>query len=253
MMIENCEIQLSVSRTSPQDVEVVLWPRRPLNELQQRFPDMLLANVANVVNHGGFCGRAHRPVASSLQLQESQPASGSLRRRFRIQGIDPGAWRVILGAFLAHSVRGFPLDRLEIRSLDEASGSKLSADEAFATPYPEAPEQLPFPVERSELGSSTKDRLIRITFQREPEEDVVEELIAAVLSWDELALGGYPAEGESPLENATDAVEAYLIDPLTVEHPLPIFAGTDLAFEAVICMAWWFHERGHRVAQFNLW
>ena len=51
----------------------------------------------------------------------------------------------------------------------------------------------------------------------------------------------------------TEVAEAYLIDPFTLEHPLPIFAGSDLAFEAVVCMAWWFHERGDRIAQFNLW
>ena len=253
MMMENCEIQLSVSPTLTQDVEMVLWPRETPNELQQRLPDRLLFHIANVVNHGGLCGKANRPVSSSLLLDESQPTTGSWRRLFRIQGIDPGGWRVILGALLSHSVRGFPLHRIEIRSLNAVSGVRLSAEEAFDIPYPEAPEPLPFPVERSELGSSTTDRLIRMSFQRPPEDEVVQELIAAVLSWDELMLGGYPAEGESPLDNATDAVEAYLIDPLTVEHPLPIFAGSDLAFDAVVCMAWWFHERGHRIAQFNLW
>ena len=55
------------------------------------------------------------------------------------------------------------------------------------------------------------------------------------------------------MENATDASEAYLVDPLTVEHPLPNFLGSDYAFEAVVCMAWGFHERGHRVARVQLW
>jgi hypothetical protein len=253
MKMEDCEIKLSVWRTSEaQDVEIVLWPRETLDELQRARPDRLLLHIANVANHGGLCGR-FPPRTSLIVIDESAPASSRLRRRLRIRGIDPGAWRVLLGVYLAASVRGFPLQRLELTSLNRLSAVELNAEDAFAIPYPEEPEELPFPVERSIFGSSHKNRLIRICFVEPPDEEAVRELISALLSWDQLLWGGYPLEGQSPMQNATDAAEAYLVDPLTVEHPLPAFLGSDYAFDAVVCMAWWFHERGLRVARVQLW
>ena len=253
MNMEDCEIELSVRRTpEAQDVEILLWPRQALDELQRPRPDKLLLHIANVANHGGLCGR-FPPGSSSIVVDESASASSGLKRRLRIQGIDPGAWRVILGSYLAASVRGFPLQRLELVSLNRLSADELSAQDAFVIPYPEEPEELAFPVERSVLGSSYKNRLIRICFEEPPDDEVVRELISALLSWDQLLWGGYPLEGQSPMQNATDASEVYLVDPLTVEHPLPAFLGSDYAFDAVVCMAWWFHERGSRISRVQLW
>src|SRR5262245_38898118 len=164
MKIEDCDIQLRVlPGPSQQDVEMVLWPREELNELQRPRPDGLLAHIANVVNHGGLCGVANTPASSSLVVQGSEPSSGPMiRRLFRIQGVDPGAWRVILGSYIGASVRGFPLHRIEMSSQTENRVNWFGAAEAFQAPYPEHAEPLPFEVERSVSGSSTKDRLIQI-------------------------------------------------------------------------------------------
>jgi hypothetical protein len=245
MMIENCNVQLTVSREpEPQDIEMVLLSPVEWDNPQRPRPDKLLSHIANVVNHGGLCGAANTPVYSSLLLQEPEPASGRvMKRRFRIQGVDPGAWRVILGSCIGAAVRTFPLERLELASVNEDLTKSLNVEEAFHIAYPKHPKQLPFTLERSVTGHPTKDRLINFGFMSPLEDEIVQEVISALLSWDELLWGGYPLEGQPPMENVTDAIEAYLVDPVTVEHPLPNYVGSDYAFDSAICMALWFHSR----------
>jgi hypothetical protein len=254
MRIENVDLRLRVSRQPlPQDMDLVLSFREELDERKRSRPDKLLSHIANVVNHGGLCGSTNAPVSSALVVRDAAPTPGlETKRLLRIQGLDPGAWRVILGSIVSASVRGFPVQRLELTARNENLLEPLQEEEAFGIAYPEAPESLPFRLKRSVFGSSTKDRLIRIGFANPLPEEVTRELISALLSWDELLWGGFPLDGQSPLENVADAIEPYLIDPLTVEHPLPGYVGSDSAFDAVICMALWFHTQRTWVEQVTL-
>ena len=72
---------------------------------------------------------------------------------------------------------------------------------------------------------------------------MIAEVIAMLMSWDELLMGGFPDTGCLPEDNACDATEAYLVDALTIEHPLPNYLGSESAFDVVISMAAWIHAK----------
>jgi hypothetical protein len=243
------DVRLRVgSGSNNQQVELTLVLKDPPDQLGHDFWDAVLSHFATVVSFGGVCGVKNLPTASSFVLQGKEtPAESTLRYRFEIRGIDPGAWRILLGLYLAASECSFPISRLEILSREKNPRDWLDVDRAFATAYPAHPHSLPFLLERSEEGEASEDRLIQVAFHNPPEESVFREFSSALLSWDEVLLGGYPQDGQSPAENATDATEVYLINSVTIEHPLPNFLGSESAFDAVICMALWFHLRRARV------
>ena len=65
----------------------------------------------------------------------------------------------------------------------------------------------------------------------------------AVLAWDELANGGFPADGEHPFSNACDAT-AIEEEGDTVIHTIPNFLGAEDAFAVVVKLAMEAHQRG---------
>lgn len=223
---------------APQTVEwTVILASLPPNA-DWSFWDNMFDHFAKVVNFGGLCGAELRAAQSLLDAQPAQsPDARTRMRRFGIQGVDAGCWRVLLNMHLAASVYCAPVASLQLQTISGARRAALNASTALAQPYPTYPASLPFRVERFDDGAATVDRLVRIGFAAEPSEEALRSITGALLSWDELLMGGYPEDDQPPESNATDATEVYLSDPLTLDHPLPNFIGSESAFDVVVNMA----------------
>jgi hypothetical protein len=215
-----------------------------IDDESQLFWDELLMHIAKVVNHGGFCGATNFPISSSMVIESARKVGANvLRYVFTVGGVDPGLWRVIVGLFMAASECSFRIQHFDISTISPGSNPLLDIQGAFALPYPTCPGSLEFTVERAEVSKATVSRLVQIRFRTPPADDVVTEVVSVLMSWDELLMGGFPDTGSLPQESACDATEAYLVDSLTIEHPLPNYIGSESAFDVVIAMAAWVHAK----------
>jgi len=231
-------------QAEPQTVEMLLYTRDPVDQNMKDFLTFIITHIANVANHGGLCGDALPPEASLMQVETIQrEGSHGLTFRLKIIGLDPGAWRVICGVLVAISYYSFALTALTITSPNNSDRVWLTESQVWQLPYPAYPQPLPFELTIHEVPDATRNRLIQIQFSQPLSQKELVDVEGALLSWDELLNGGYPDEGKNPIDNASDAIEAYLIDEVTIEHPLPNYLGSEAAFDAVISMAAWFDRK----------
>lgn len=241
-------LSLSVSRsTSSQTVLIELGQVAEVTSEDLSFWQELFSHVGRVVEHGGFSSSGKGSSAPVFTVTSLDSAGTQVRATVRIAAVDVGFWRVLVQLLQGSSDASVPLAHIAITTVDD-SGGRLAESVVIELEYPRHSPALPFDVEREPPADPTKNRLVRVVFEKPPDDFVRAECIAALLSWDNLLLGGYPDEGEEPVSNATDATEAYWIDDVTIEHPLPSFLGSEAAFDVVVAMALWFHQSGAHVS-----
>lgn len=241
-------LSLSVSKNaSSQIVLIELGQVADITSEDLSFWQELVSHVGRVVEHGGFSLSGRGSSAPVFNVISLDSAGTQVRVTVRIAAVDVGFWRVLVQLLQASSDASVPLRHIAITTVDD-SDERLDESVVMKLEYPRHPHALPFEVERDPPADPTKTRLVRVVFEKPPHDLVRAECVAALLSWDNLLLGGYPDEGEAPVSNATDATEAYWIDDVTIEHPLPNFLGSEAAFDVVVAMALWFHQGGARVA-----
>lgn len=239
-------LRVNVSTQAELDtVDISLRTQDLVDDNMEHFLTFIMKHIANVANHGGLCGAAVPPEASSMQVETTIQRKGShgLTFRIKVAGLDPGAWRVICGVLVGISYYSFPMAAISITSLNKSDRPSLTESQVWELSYPLYPQPLPFELVIHEVPDATRNRLIQIQFSRALSQEEFAEVEGALLSWDELLNGGYPDEGEDPIDNASDAIEVYLVDEVTIEHPLPNYLGSEAAFDAVISMAAWFDRK----------
>jgi len=238
---------------APQHVIAILCFEAPLDNDRADFWVSLLRQLHVVVNYGGFCGASVRATASAMEpVQERRLGSNILQAEFTVADVDPGIWRVLLNMLVSAHVYNARLSSIDVRSTQALSGTVITAESALAMPYPQIPEPLPFSVEFAEWLKEGQERTVRIRFAARPAQKDEEQLISAILAWDELLLGGFPVPGEHPFSNACDATEAYFVDDLTLEHPMPNYLGAEEAFNVLVCMVHRFHLQGASVRSLTI-
>ncbi len=234
---------------APQTIGMTLEHPRDVEPDEVEFWAESVDHLARVISHGGFAGAALDPVASRFEvIGMTQPNARVVQFNAEVAAVDPGTWRVILNLYAAHSEASTELSRFVIRRDGREPRRHLDEKEAITLPYPSRRARLPFDVEHDTPPNPTKNRLVQIEFREPLPDDRAEDCIQALLSWDNILLGGYPEEGEPPVSNATDATEAYLVNPYTVEHPMPNFIGAESAFDVVVALAQWFDRTGSAIA-----
>lgn len=226
----------------PQRVTVTAHSDDPLDDGRVAAWRARYESLAAVVNHGGLCGRHLRPGDSSMSLLTvDRVGEGDVQVTFEIAGVDPGAWRVVAG-IVATDCSTLRDPRASIVASAVGRRPVLGEGDVWDVPYPEAPDRPPFVVDHPEPDPTSYDCLVRIRFAHPLDPPDVAEVTAAVLSWRDIAFGGFPEEGGDPLETGASGDEAYLVDSRTVEYPT-MYRGAEAAFDVLVAMAVWFHER----------
>jgi hypothetical protein len=236
-------LAVSVSQTPlPQTLAIELNQAADVTAEDLSFWREVFEHVGRVVEHGGFSSRDADLSAAAFKMSELECTGTRVGAALRIGPVDVGFWRVLVQVLQAASEASIPLTRITIAAATHAAGT-LNESAVMRLAYPQHEYPLPFEVERVPPPDPTKNRLVRIVFANPPDDVVRDACVAALLSWDNLLLGGYPEEGEDPLSNATDATEAYWTNGATLEHPLPNFIGSEAAFDVIVAMAFWLHQR----------
>lgn len=179
-----------------------------------------------------------------LEIERADASAGRLAQRWRVSGIDVGAYRVLLNLLDVVSLNGMPLSGLRLRS---AGRSATAADRRslMAHAYPRWPIPLPFELWLKQRLAGAKDVLIRFEFSRELSNDEFDAIEPLFVTWNHLIThGGYGNDvGEVELDDAIVCGETYMAAPDTLEHEFVCSVAHVAAFEAVVNMAIGVHRR----------
>lgn len=219
-----------------------MQPYAPPEE-EAPLPDLgeLFASAARA---GLFGGAAAPSWQASAEVAEADAQLDQRRARWllRLDGVDPGAFRIIWNVLGARA-----LDDVELatRRPPPAPGGPGQRLDPARLAYPGLPARLPFTLDAEPPVVATRDRSVQVVFQRAPPEAVVDEALAMLGRWMELLmLGGYPEEGQAPGESGAFPDTPFQLDEATVQLAFPdMFAADEAAFHAVVHGALALHAR----------
>src|SRR5262245_24375662 len=81
---------------APQEIELIVGRGTPIESTLLAPWRAGIAALADCVNHGAMCGASIDPIASAMDVHDiAVNTDGDLVTRFRITGVDPGAWRTV--------------------------------------------------------------------------------------------------------------------------------------------------------------
>jgi hypothetical protein len=214
---------------------LVLKGKDPDRKLSQT--ELVLSNFLTSADAGMFAGDRVPPAQSLLQVVARESDANQVRYHWRIRGVDPGAFRILLNLLCESSRRMEALDEVTLKGASPSSGDKrLQA--ILASPFPGRAKDVPFELPLREYFFESHDPVIRIECQRALADEEFDQIKTMLESWDHiLALGGYldaPARqaGFFPYPG-----ELYLVEPTVVEHLISGFDGPEETYNAVIAMA----------------
>jgi hypothetical protein len=227
------------SQSTDADVQLEIVPRDADDTLEDA-QEVVTAIFAAAVELGLFAIEPAGAVVSRLQLEQVEP--GVPRYRGRCEGVDPGAWRVLLACMCTSHYAHAPLDRVRLR-LDSVVGETLTAKTLFTWPLPRRVGSTPFAVQIADTFPGSEEPLIRFEFARKPTDAQVEQLGAAVSIWESLLLlGGYNDSCAQREEPPFSPGELYRASPRVVENTMFAFQVRQEAFDPLVNLAVHFHR-----------
>jgi hypothetical protein len=241
-------LSFAAAAAFPQEVTIrvrgaavlAIQPPAPPEE-EAPIPDLggLLSRAAGA---GLFGGAASPPWAAVAEVRASEvvPAERRATWRLRLDGIDPGAVRIIWNL-----LRALDLDEASMVAEPLPDGRPIEVAEVARLAYPDVHRPLPFALDVVPPAHSSRNRLVQVVFQRPPPESAVDAALDACGLWTQLLLlGGYPEDGGEPHESAAFPDPPFQLDEVTVEQAFPdLFAADEKAFHAVAA-----HGAGHEIA-----
>lgn len=181
-----------------------------------------------------------------------------VRRVWWVEGIQAGAWRVLLNMLDTMHHVAAPLASVRLLSTDIAEPRLIWRD-VMRLPFPSRSATLPFELEVERSMEDTSEPLIRLAFLREVDDAALQRLASMFSAWDNLVVrGGYwenlrDREAIPDVEESLSSQQTYLAAADTVEHLLYEQIGDAAAFDALVNMAFKLNLSFGRVAslQFN--
>jgi hypothetical protein len=205
------------------------------------------------VNAGMFPAQRATPESTAFELLADLSDARALRQRWRVQGVAPGAYKILLSMLGVTHQNQSALASLRLHATG-GHGTPLTLSDIAAFPYPKRTEPVGFrlrlPQIRDELGNPN----IRIEFAHDLQDDGLELFETWFTAWDHLITHGGYFHVADELELDDDIVlgETYMLSPNTVEHTLERVVGSVEAFDAFINMAVRIHRTIHSVTAFEL-
>lgn len=196
-----------------------------------------IVDFVSAANTGAFCGAGAPPMQSHMEIIAEDDSELLIRRRCKIRGIDPGAFRVLLNMMVQAHIRGVPLAHVRL-----VSGTRfekcLNLKGAWTAPYPGRVRQCPFPLLIDEFFFENKNPVIRWKFLREVQDREFEDVERLLEVWDRVLMrGGYVDDIRKMRALPMGPGETYLLTPRTVEHGLSGFDASEAAFDGLINLA----------------
>jgi hypothetical protein len=243
-MIVDPTIALAVStRAEHQEIDFDATLAEPLDPAAIEFWQEWLEGLCIGVTWGALADQTVPVGTARMQpLGPFEIHDQTLRAALDVDGVGASAWKVILNLLRAASACSTAISALRIASR-QLPAAPLTARAALAAPYPPARAPLPFVLLREDPADPTRQRSIRLEFAREVTEAESTQVTAALLAWIEFVNGGYPGDGQHPMENACDARDPSWLLPNTVQCELPNYLGVENGFDALVNMAVTFHRK----------
>jgi hypothetical protein len=227
------------SKSTDAEVQLEIVPRDAEDGLEDA-QEVVTSIFAVAVDLGLFAIEPSGTPASRLQLEQVEP--GAARYRGRCEGVDPGAWRLLLACMCTSHYAHAPLERVLLR-LDPVVGETLTAKTLFTWPLPRRVGSTPFALEVADTFPGSEEPLIRFEFARKLTDAQVEQLGAAVSIWESLILlGGYNDSCAQRDEAPFSPGELYRASPRIVENTMFSFQARGEAFDPLVNLAVHFHR-----------
>jgi len=229
-----------------QGVDVLLF--KDSVDVSVEDPEELMPDIVRLfawcVGVGMFSGASHEPSASRAELKERHFDSESRRLTWRVEleGIDRGAFRVLL-----NMLRARDLDSVEVRTVGSSAadtGPPPRLDHR-ALRYPGLPEPLPFSLEVELPEKSAAPHRLQIVFVDQPDQETVDEACTVLDKWTALLLlGGYPPENVDPRDSGVIPDLACQFDAFSVGQSFDAFLCDEASFNLIVSWA----KRLHRTS-----
>ena len=213
-------------------------------ETVQQEPE-LLAVVASFERAAEAAMFSAHPASSTVSLRviPSLPLSGNgLRRIWWVEGVQMGAWRVLLNMLDTMHHQGAPLKSVRL-ICTEVSNAKLAWHDAMRLPFPQRSNDLPFTLNVDRSLEDTGDPLFRLAFLRDIDDAAVKTVAALFQTWDSLVVrGGFLRSLDDrasipDLKESLASQQTYAAAPDTIEHLLYEEVGDPSGFDAIVNMA----------------
>lgn len=200
------------------------------------------------------------PAAQRIPIEAvsaERPSERRVRYEWRVVGIQPGAFRVLLNMLeVVHRFFG-PLESVHLSSTI-GHGERMNLDGVLKAPFPGTMARPPFSVVLKPNLEDSKEPLIRLEFQREVHDGEIETLLPLFVAWDNIIIrGGYLNDVEDrysdvDVEESLSGQQTYLAAPNTVEHLFYEFIGAAAAYDALVNMAVRIHHTLRPLATFEI-
>jgi hypothetical protein len=192
--------------------------------------ERVISAFRDAVGIGMFGERA--VLETSVQ---EQSRAGFVRQRWRVGGLKPGAFRVLLDMLEAVHLHALPLALLRL-SVASTLRPVVDLRTIRTLPYLPARQQLDFVVRLREDIDEVKEPVIRLAFDSDVSDKVFEDLSSMFLVWDDLVLlGGFGSEfGARECDAGAINRQTYMASRDTVEHLLYWVVGGAAAFDALV-------------------
>ena len=222
------------------------------DESENAVPDVVELWVRAI--RMGLLGGTSAAPAHCAAAVEARPQAerGARRWMVRVDWVDWGAFRILRNLLLARE-----LDRVAVTTIAEDDASRARDPQPLeldATPFPQMPRNLPFPVERFDPVKASRDRSVHVVFASPVDDETCDAAVEALDLWAQLIVwGGYPVPGMDPRRSGALPDGAILYDEVTVVQTFKeAFAADDAAFQAVLSYAAALAGRGHAISQVAL-
>jgi hypothetical protein len=240
-----------IDAAEPIEVSLDVESQSPAASLQSVLRVTEIVEAA--INAGMFPAQRTTPEETACDVLATEGELGAVRKIWRMTGVAPGAYKILLSMLAVVHKYQVPLSALRLRSAP-ARGSRLTLAEITAVPYPKRTDDVRFEVKLPRIRDELTSPRIRIIFADDIGDSALDLFEHTFTAWDHLIThGGYfHVADELELDDENVLGETYMLSENTVEHTLEADVGSPEAFDAVINMAVKVHKTLHRVVRFEL-
>jgi len=199
----------------------------------------LVEAFETAVQAGMFSSRM--PPGVMLNVLSADVSDTKVRRSWRLSGVQPGAFCILLNMLeMAHHVVA-PLESVLLASPPDR-GQRMSLTELLQTPFPTRADKLPFNLTAEMDLEGSREPVIRVEFQQEAGDSECAALDNLFAVWDRVVInGGYlrtmdDRDEEVDPEEAVSSRQTYLAGANVVEHLFYEFIGAAEAYDALVNM-----------------
>jgi hypothetical protein len=233
------EVDLSASPGNS-EVTIEVMEKKPGGEPRE-FIDESLSYFITAADAGMFPAKRTAPVQAAMELLSREDSAECVRRHCRAQGLDPGAYRILLGVLTQIH---YKLARLtKVRMLSPPSPSdRVGLDFLLAAPFPARAAQVPFELCMDEELAENSEPVVRLKFAEKLGDERFESLKPRVAAWANLVtMGGYRDDLSQMISFPLVPGEFYMTSPTVAEFEVTGFDAPVMVFDSLINMAIKFH------------